>query len=162
MVTGIAPAADNPILSGQLRTALTSDGFFLEAHPKLRPVDLANEGEFICGLSHSPRFIDETIAQARAAAARATTVLSKSRLEIPGQIAKVDPDNCVACATCVRTCPYHAPRIGKEGKAEVDIGLCQGCGMCAVACPSKAIQVYSYRDDQIVAEIASALEDGEQ
>ena len=90
--TGIAPAADNPVLSGLLRSALTADGFFLEAHPKLRPVDLANEGEFLCGLAHSPRFIDETIAQAMAAVGRAATVLSKTHLEIPGQVAKVDPD----------------------------------------------------------------------
>ncbi len=85
--TGIAPAASNPVLSGLLRSALTSDGFFLEAHPKLRPVDLANEGEFLCGLAHSPRFMDETIAQAQAAVGRATTVLSKTHLEIPGQVA---------------------------------------------------------------------------
>src|SRR5664280_2437547 len=82
--TGIAPAAGNPVLSGLLRSALTADGFFLEAHPKLRPVDLANEGEFICGLSHSPRFIDETITQAKATVGRATAVLSKTHLEIPG------------------------------------------------------------------------------
>ena len=79
--TGIAPAPDNPVLSAAAADALTADGFFLEAHPKLRPVDLANEGEFLCGLAHSPRFIDETIAQAQAAAGRATTVLSKT---LPG------------------------------------------------------------------------------
>jgi heterodisulfide reductase subunit A len=78
--TGIAPAEGNPALSGVLRSALTADGFFLEAHPKLRPVDLANEGEFVCGLAHSPRFIDETIAQAQAAAGRAATILSKTHL----------------------------------------------------------------------------------
>ncbi len=135
--TGIAPAADNPVLSGLLRTALTADGFFLEAHPKLRPVDLANEGEFICGLAHSPRFIDETIAQARAAAGRAATILSKTHLEIPGQVAKVDPANCVACATCVKVCPYGAPMINDLKKAEIQVAKCMGCGSCAAACPAR-------------------------
>ena len=148
---GIAPAADNPILSGLMRSALTSDGFFLEAHPKLRPVDLANEGEFICGLSHSPRFIDETIAQARAAAARATTVLSKSRLEIPGQIAKVNPDNCVACATCVKVCPYGAPMINELHKAEIQTAACMGCGSCVAACPARTITLQHQEDRQLVA-----------
>jgi len=117
--TGIAPAAGNPVLSGLLRSALTADGFFLEAHPKLRPVDLANEGEFLCGLAHSPRSMDETIAQAQATVGRATTVLSKTHLEIPGQVAKVDPENCVACATCVKICPYGAPMINDLKKAEI-------------------------------------------
>ena len=130
--TGIAPAADNPALSGLLRSALTADGFFLEAHPKLRPVDLANEGEFICGLTHSPRFIDETIAQARAAAGRAATVLSRTHLEIPGQVASVDPSGCVACATCVRVCPYGAPMINDLNKAEIQGAKCMGCGSCCL------------------------------
>jgi heterodisulfide reductase subunit A len=148
---GIAPAGDNPILSGLLRSALTADGFFLEAHPKLRPVDLANEGEFICGLSHSPRFIDETIAQARAAAARAATVLSKSHLEIPGQVARVNPDNCVACATCVKVCPYGAPMINDLHKAEIQGAMCMGCGSCAAACPARTITLQHQEDRQLIA-----------
>ena len=148
---GIAPAQDNPILSGLMRSALTGDGFFLEAHPKLRPVDLANEGEFICGLSHSPRFIDETIAQARAAAARAATVLSKSHLEIPGQVARVNPDNCVACATCVKICPYGAPMINDLHKAEIQGALCMGCGSCAASCPARTITLQHQEDRQLIA-----------
>ena len=77
-------------------------------------------------------------------------------------MAEVDSERCSACLTCVRTCPFHAPSIAGEGKAEIDVALCQGCGMCASACPSKAIQVYSSRDDQIAAELSSALEDEEQ
>jgi heterodisulfide reductase subunit A-like polyferredoxin len=148
---GIAPAQDNPILSGLMRSALTGDGFFLEAHPKLRPVDLANEGEFICGLTHSPRFIDETIAQARAAAARATTVLSKTHLEIPGQVARVNPDNCVACATCVRVCPYGAPMINDLHKAEIQGAMCMGCGSCAASCPARTITLQHQEDRQLIA-----------
>ncbi|OFW57092.1 MAG: hypothetical protein A2133_06170 [Actinobacteria bacterium RBG_16_64_13] len=158
--TGIAPAAGNPVLSGQLRSALTSDGFFLEAHPKLRPVDLANEGEFLCGLAHSPRFMDETIAQAQAAVGRASTVLSKTYLEIPGQVAKVDPENCVACATCVKTCPYGAPMINEIGKAEIQGAMCMGCGSCAASCPARTITLQHQEDQALVAMLDELLVEG--
>jgi heterodisulfide reductase subunit A len=121
-------AADNPVFSGLMRTTLTADGFFLEAHPKLRPVDLANEGEYLAGLAHSPRFIDETISQAKAVAGRAATVLSRAKLDIAGQVAKVDPEGCVACATCVKVCPYGAPMINDMKKAEIQGATCMGCG----------------------------------
>ena len=140
-----------------LRTALTADGFFLEAHPKLRPVDLANEGEFICGLAHSPRFIDETIAQAKAAAGRAATILSKAFLAIPGQVAKVSPANCVACATCVKVCPYGAPQINDLKKAEIRGATCMGCGSCAAACPARAITLQHQENSQMSAMLDELL-----
>ena len=158
--TGIAPAADNPALSGLLRSALTADGFFLEAHPKLRPVDLANEGEFLCGLAHSPRFIDETIAQAQATVGRATTVLSKTHLQIPGQVAKVDPENCVACATCVKVCPYGAPLINDLKKAEIQGAKCMGCGSCAAACPARTITLRHQEDEALTAMLDELLAGG--
>jgi heterodisulfide reductase subunit A len=158
--TGIAPAAGNPALSGLLRSALTADGFFLEAHPKLRPVDLANEGEFLCGLAHSPRFMDETIAQAQATVGRATTVLAKTHLEIPGQVAKVDPENCVACATCVKVCPYGAPTINDLKKAEIQGAKCMGCGSCAAACPARTIGLQHQEDDALVAMLDELLAGG--
>ncbi|MFI5378966.1 MAG: FAD-dependent oxidoreductase [Tepidisphaerales bacterium] len=154
---GIAPGEDNTVLSPMLRTALTADGFFLEAHPKLRPVDLANEGEFICGLAHSPRFIDETIAQAKAAAGRAATVLSKTALAIAGQIARVNPDNCVACATCVRVCPYGGPAINDLHKAQIQGATCMGCGSCVAACPARAITLQHQEDRQVSAMLDELL-----
>jgi heterodisulfide reductase subunit A-like polyferredoxin len=155
--TGIAPAAGNPVLSGQLRSALTADGFFLEAHPKLRPVDLANEGEYLCGLAHSPRFIDETIAQAQAAAGRATTILSKAFLEIPGQVARVNPEECVACATCVKVCPYGAPMINSLNKAEIQGAKCMGCGSCVASCPARTITLQHQEDQALVAMLDELL-----
>jgi heterodisulfide reductase subunit A2 len=149
--TGIAPAADNPVLSGLLRSALTADGFFLEAHPKLRPVDLANEGEYLAGLCHSPRFIDETIAHAKAVAGRAATVLSRTHLDIAGQIAKVDPTACVACATCVKVCPYGAPMINDLKKAEIQGAKCMGCGSCTAACPAHTITLQHQECGQMTA-----------
>jgi heterodisulfide reductase subunit A-like polyferredoxin len=155
--TGIAPGTDNPILSGLLRTTLTADGFFLEAHPKLRPVDLANEGEYLAGLAHSPRFIDETIAHAKAVAGRAATILSRAKLDIAGQVAKVDPEGCVACATCVKLCPYGAPMINDLKKAEIQGATCMGCGSCAAECPAHTITLQHQEDGQLTAMLDELL-----
>ena len=134
--TGIAPGPGNPVLSGILRSALTADGFFFEAHPKLRPVDLANEGEFLCGLAHSPRSIDEPIAQAQAAVGRAATSSPRPTWKFPAR-SPADPGNCVACATCVKVCPYGAPPINGLKKAEIQGAKCMGCGSCVAACPAR-------------------------
>jgi heterodisulfide reductase subunit A-like polyferredoxin len=155
--TGIAPATDNPVISGLLRSALTADGFFLEAHPKLRPVDLANEGEFLAGLAHSPRFIDETIAQSKAVAGRAATILSRAFLDIAGQVAKVDPTDCVACATCVKVCPYGAPMINELHKAEIQGAKCMGCGSCTAACPAHTITLQHQECNQMTAMLDELL-----
>jgi heterodisulfide reductase subunit A-like polyferredoxin len=155
--TGIAPAPDNPALSAILRTSLTVDGFFLEAHPKLRPVDLASEGVFVCGLAHSPRFMDETIAQARATAGRAATILARPHLEIGGQVARVDPLKCTACMTCVKVCPYGAPTTNGRKMVEIQGAKCMGCGSCAAACPAKAIQLQHQEDRQLVAMLDELL-----
>jgi heterodisulfide reductase subunit A-like polyferredoxin len=156
--TGIAPGADNPRLSSTLRTSLTVDGFFLEAHPKLRPVELASEGVFVCGLAHSPRFMDETIAQALAAAGRAATVLSRPYLEVGGQVARVDSFACTACMTCVKVCPYGAPVLNRQQhKVEIQAAKCLGCGSCAAACPAEAIQLQNQEDQQLMAMLDELL-----
>ncbi len=154
--TGIAPGRDNPAISGTLRSALNADGFFQEAHSKLRPVDLSNEGEFLCGLAHSPRFIDETIAQAQAAAGRAARILSKAELEIAGQVAHVNPVNCVACATCVKVCPYGAPVINDVRKSEIQGAKCMGCGSCVAVCPARTIML-QHQDSRIVTAMLDEL-----
>ncbi|MGD0766479.1 MAG: FAD-dependent oxidoreductase, partial [Dehalococcoidia bacterium] len=155
--TGIAPAVDNLLLSSMLHTSLTADGFFLEAHPKLRPVDLASEGLFLCGLAHSPRFMDETISQALAAAGRAATILSRPYLEIGGQVAHVDSLLCTECMTCVKVCPYGAPTPDGKGKVEILAANCLGCGSCAAACPAQAIQLQNQEDGQLMAMLDELL-----
>ena len=160
--TGIAPASSNPELSGILQSALTEDGFFLEAHPKLRPVDLSSEGTFVCGLAHSPRFIDEAIAQAQAVAGRASRILSKAQLEIAGGVSYVNPANCVACATCIKTCPYGAPMINALGKAEIQGAKCMGCGSCVAACPARAIALQHQESRTVTAMLDEALAGGGQ
>jgi heterodisulfide reductase subunit A len=138
---GIEPNADNEALAQLLKVPMTEDGFFLEAHVKLRPLDFAADGVYLCGLAHSPRFLDETIAQARGAAVRAVSLLSKDELEATPIVASVNPRLCSACGLCVEVCPYDA-RVLEPGahSAEVIEVLCQGCGACVTACPNKASQ----------------------
>jgi heterodisulfide reductase subunit A-like polyferredoxin len=134
------------------------DGFFMEAHVKLRPLDFATSGVFLCGLAHGPKDIEESITEAKGAAARAATILSKKEMMVGGSVATVIPELCAACLTCVRTCPFNVPIMNEEeGVIEIDPAACQGCGNCASACPRKAITVGHYRDDQMVALITAQL-----
>ncbi|MBI2955375.1 MAG: CoB--CoM heterodisulfide reductase iron-sulfur subunit A family protein [Chloroflexi bacterium] len=156
LTTGIVPSEGNDILAPALKVPLTKEGFFLEAHIKLRPVDFASEGIFVCGLAHYPKFIGESIAQALAAAARAATVLSRPQLEVGGSVAVVEQRKCAGCLTCVRVCPYKIPKINANGVAEIEVAECHGCGTCVAECPAKAIQLMHYRDGQVTAK-AEAL-----
>jgi heterodisulfide reductase subunit A-like polyferredoxin len=153
----VVPRADRAELSELLRVPLNADGFFLEAHMKLRPVDFASEGLFLCGTAHAPKFISETIAQANAVAARAASILSRKQIPVSGQTAWVDPDKCISCMTCVHVCPYMAPRIGQDNKAEVQGAVCMGCGSCASECPAKAITLRHFADMQVLAAIDGLL-----
>lgn len=156
LTPGIVPSEGNDLLAPALKVPLTKEGFFLEAHIKLRPVDFASEGIFLCGLAHYPKFLEESIAQALAASARAATVLSRLQLEVGGAVAVVDQSKCAGCLTCVRVCPYNIPKINAAGVAEIEVAECHGCGTCVAECPAKAIQLMHYRDDQITAK-AEAL-----
>ncbi|MBI2857854.1 MAG: FAD-dependent oxidoreductase [Chloroflexi bacterium] len=146
--TGVEAPKDNRTLADMLKVPLNADGFFVEAHLKLRPVDFANEGIFLCGLAHSPKMIDENISQARAAAARAATILSKSHMEVNAQVSGVDQDKCISCMTCVRACPYGAPFVNADRKAEIAAAKCMGCGICASECPAHAIELGNWESRQ--------------
>ncbi|OHB85578.1 MAG: hypothetical protein A2V98_13495 [Planctomycetes bacterium RBG_16_64_12] len=153
----MVPRADRQELSELLRVPLNADGFFLEAHMKLRPVDFASEGLFLCGTAHAPKFITETIAQATAVAGRAASILSRKKMPVGGMTAWVDSDKCISCMTCMHVCPYMAPRIGGDNKAEVQGAVCMGCGSCAAECPAKAITLRHYVDAQILGALDSLL-----
>ena len=144
-------------LSQMLKIPTTKDGFFLEAHMKLRPVDFATDGIFLCGKAHSPKYIEECIAQATAAAARATTILSKDKLESEAVVSEVIEDLCSGCGICIKNCPYVAIEL-VEGKAKINAALCKGCGNCASACPSGAIEQKGFKTNQIKAMIYAALD----
>jgi heterodisulfide reductase subunit A-like polyferredoxin len=139
-------------IAGVFKLPRDDQGFLMEAHIKLRPLDFATDGMFLCGDGHSPKFPEETIAQAMGAAGRALSVLSKDVMYV-GPSAEVDPDLCAACMTCVRTCPYHVPFINKDGVSQIDVARCRGCGMCAAECPARAITVHHHLDEQIEAKM---------
>ena len=138
------------------KVPVNEDGFFIEAHAKLRPVDFATDGVFLCGLAHYPKPIDESIAQAQAAASRAATILSKQTIYFAGTIAYTSALDCSACGTCVSICPYSAPAFNeKTGKAEINPALCKGCGLCVASCRSGAIRLRGFEDAQIYSMIDS-------
>jgi heterodisulfide reductase subunit A len=158
------PNPDNKRIAEMLKVPLTKDDFFLEAHMKLRPVDFQTDGVFLCGMAHSPKFIDESISQACAAAARAATVLSKKALEMEGIVARIDEDLCSGCRICEFLCPYGAVEMkDKDGKtvAHVVEALCKGCGVCGTACPTKAITLGHFTTEEILAQVRAILREME-
>lgn len=150
--TAVRPREDAAEFASKLKLPLTQDGFFMEAHMKLRPLDFINEGMYLCGMAHAPKTVAESLAQAQGAVSRAVTVLSKPHLMVGGVVSVVDQDRCVACLTCVRSCPFHVPKINSDGVAEIEPAACRGCGICASACPRKAIVLQHYSDEQVMAK----------
>jgi heterodisulfide reductase subunit A len=143
-----------------LKVPLNEDGFFLEAHMKLRPVDFATEGIFLAGLAHSPKSIEESISQANAAVARALTYLSKKQLETIGTISDVDEMKCIGCGLCESVCPYRAIEVltkrtivGEKQVAQINKVLCKGCGACTASCRSGSIDLKGFTNAEVVAQI---------
>ena len=157
----MVPAAGAKELANRLKVGIDLDGWLMEAHVKLRPVDFSTEGFYMAGAAHYPKLLDETIAQAQAAAARAATILTRDSLEVGGVVAQVNPEACVGCLTCFRICPYDVPQIrfnlrgvGQiNGAAYIEPAQCQGCGICVAECPAQAIQLMHYRGSQIEAKV---------
>ncbi|HBZ56525.1 MAG TPA: heterodisulfide reductase, partial [Syntrophobacteraceae bacterium] len=142
-------------LASFLKVPRNAEGFFIEAHAKLRPVDFASEGIYLCGTAHGPKLISESISQAMAAASRAAAFLSARDMTIGGVVSRVDQGLCAACLVCVRRCPYGVPQINRDNVSEINEALCQGCGICVSECPAKAIHLGHYDDDQIMAKVAA-------
>jgi len=144
-------------LAQLFKVPLNEDGFFVEAHAKLRPVDFATDGVFLCGLAHYPKPIDESIAQAQAAVARAVTLLAGLKIQVSGTVAQVNPGLCSQCGMCIAICPYSAPGWNERtAKAEVNPVLCKGCGLCVASCRSGAINLKGFDQGQIFAMIEAA------
>lgn len=146
-------ARDTEELASMLRVPRNDNGFFIEAHAKLRPVDLPSEGLFMAGTAHGPKSSSEAVVQAQAAVARAVTLLSQQSLKMSGIVSVVDPANCAVCLTCVRACPYGVPFINDDHSAEINPALCQGCGICVAECPAKTIGIGRFDDSNIEAKI---------
>ena len=159
------PHEENKALAQILKVPLNQDGFFLEAHMKLRPVDFATDGVFLAGLAHSAKSIDETIVQAAAAAARAGALLSQDALELEATVSRVVEENCDGCAYCVDPCPFKAITLieyVRDGAVkrviEVNESLCKGCGTCQATCPKRGVFIRGFTLDQIAAQVSAALE----
>lgn len=155
--SGIIPNHDNDELAKILKVPLNKDGYFLEAHVKLRPVDFATEGIFVAGLAHSPKFISETVCQAQAAAARASTILAQDTYYAEATVSEVNEELCAGCGMCNSVCPYEAieMRIDDNGErhSHINEALCKGCGTCVAACPSGAIEQWGFTKKQIMAMV---------
>jgi heterodisulfide reductase subunit A len=160
LASALLPRDDSTTLARMLKVPLTKDGFFLEAHMKLRPVDFATDGIFLAGLAHWPKRIDESVAQAAAVAARAAIVLSKENLTGEGVVSEVDPDKCTGCGTCIAECPFGAMERGDGKKARVVTVLCKGCGICAACCPERAIDIRGFTREQLEAQVGSIFTGG--
>jgi heterodisulfide reductase subunit A2 len=143
-------------LSQILKTPLTNDRFFMEAHPKLRPVEFSVEGVYLCGLAHSPKPVSESVAQAKAAAGKACIPLAKGFVSVAPIVSSVDPELCIGCGLCEKLCPYVAIRtstVGKIKKAGTISASCKGCGICAAHCPTLAIYMGNFSHEQVMAQI---------
>jgi heterodisulfide reductase subunit A-like polyferredoxin len=159
--TPVIPSEGTRELASRLKLSIDMDGFFLEAHVKLRPVDFAAEGVFMAGLAHYPKFLDETISQAQAAASRAASILSQETMLTNARVAVVDSAKCVGCLTGVRICPFDVPQRSAQhtgvgdivGAAYIEPAICHGCGSCASECPARAIQLMHYTDAQMLTKV---------
>ncbi len=160
LATAIVPH-DNAALASMYKLPLNAENFFMEAHAKLRPVDCASDGIFICGLAHYPKSLDESIAQAQAAAGRAATVLARNAIAVSPLVSRVDVEGCIGCGLCADVCPFGAISLveveGKGLRAENIPASCKGCGLCAASCPQRTIDMLHFRDEQIEAAVCAAF-----
>jgi heterodisulfide reductase subunit A len=163
--TMIVPSKGTAELAKMMGIPLSVEGFFQEAHLKMRPMDVTDEGIFLAGMAHYPKFLEECISNALACAGRALATLNRPEIHLGGVVAVVDPARCTGCLTCVRTCPFSIPAMRYEqagvgnlgGAAWIDPARCQGCGTCTGECPARAIQLVHYRDEQIRIGLGSWL-----
>jgi len=157
LATAIVPPKENPVAK-LFKVPVNNDGFFVEAHVKLRPIDFSTDGVFVCGLAHSPKPIDESIAHGLGAAARSVTLLSQKEMFGNAIVAFINPESCVGCQGCLKVCPYEAIRyLEDKSICEVNEVICKGCGACAATCPSASAQLKRFTSKQIYAQIEKAM-----
>ncbi len=157
LAAAVIPSESTLELASMFKVALSPDQYFKEAHVKLKPVEFATDGVYLCGTAHYPKHIPETINQAYGAAGRVLTLLSKDTVVASGTVAKIDPDSCVGCLTCLPLCPYEAITYNlKKRVCEVNQILCKGCGNCASACPSHSANLRGYKPEQLLVQIEAA------
>ena len=157
LLTAIRPAEGSREIGKMFGVSVGKDGFFTEAHPKLKPVDTTTAGVFLAGCAQGPRDIPDTVAQASGAASRALILLNQGEVEIEPTVAEVIRERCSGCGECILACPFNAiERV--DGKAQVNIALCKGCGTCVGACLAKAIIGHHFTDDELIAQVEGIFE----
>jgi heterodisulfide reductase subunit A-like polyferredoxin len=158
LAAAIVPSADNKLLSRLYKLALNDEGFFQEAHVKLRPVDSATDGVYMAGLAHDPKPVEESIAQAQACAARAAALLASKTIHTSAVVAYSHPAYCTGCSVCVEVCPFGAASLdAKTGKGQINPAQCKGCGLCVASCRSGALNLKGFDQAQTFAMIHEAL-----
>jgi heterodisulfide reductase subunit A len=159
LAVGMMPRVDTSAVAGLLKLARSADGFFLEAHPKLRPVDTATAGVFLAGCCQGPKDIAETVTQARAASSAAMALLMRGKVQVEAATSYIDELLCAGCGQCAEVCPFSALALHPvKGKMRVNPVLCQGCGCCAATCPSGAINVHHFSFEQFMAQVDALLD----
>jgi heterodisulfide reductase subunit A len=164
LANGLVPNADLAKINELFHACRSADGFLLEAHPKLRPLESSTAGVFLAGACQGPKDIPDTVAQASGAAAKVIDLLSKGEIELEPLKAVVDKDLCSGCRVCESLCPFVAIEMKSEGdalRAEVVEAMCQGCGLCSAACPTGAITIQQYGSKQVVAQVRAAFAEAE-
>ncbi len=157
LATAIEPQPDADQVASIFGLGRTPDGWFAEAHPKLRPVETSTAGVFLAGSCQGPRDVPDTVAHAGAAALEVVRLFNQGEVTISPTVAEVNTVKCVGCGECILSCPYTAIARNAEGKAEVNAALCHGCGTCVATCPSGAIVALHFTDEEIVAQIDGLL-----
>jgi heterodisulfide reductase subunit A len=164
LAAAVIPSAATKEVAGLFKVTLSPDGFFKEAHVKLRPVEFATDGVYLCGLAHYPKFIQETINQAYGAAGRVLTLLSHDIVTASGSVCGVDENKCVSCGACITVCTYGAIEFydtPQGRKARVNPVLCKGDGLCNTVCPTAAISLKHFTDEELVSQIDAAVPEEE-
>jgi len=164
LATAMVPAADTAETAQLFHVTRSEDGFFLEAHPKLRPVETTMDGIFLAGTCQAPRDIPDTVAQASGAAAQVIALLNRGKVEIEPMTAEVLAMRCVACGLCAEVCPAGAAEVVEvrgRRQAEINPALCKGCGLCVAACRGGAIALHGFTDQQLLGQLAALLRPAE-
>ena len=164
LAAAVIPSAATKEVAGLFKVTLSPDGFFKEAHVKLRPVEFATDGVYLCGLAHYPKFMQETINQSYGAAGRVLTLLSHDTVVASGSVCEVDENKCISCGACITACNYGAIEFyeSPQGrKARVNPVLCKGDGLCNTVCATTAISLKHFTDEEILSEIDAALSEEE-
>jgi heterodisulfide reductase subunit A len=160
LAAAVVPSAATQEVAGLFKVILSPDGFFKEAHVKLRPVDFGTDGVYLCGMAHYPKLMSETISQAYGAAGRVLTLLSHDTVTASGSVCEVDEDKCLSCGACISACKYGAVQFyetAKGRKARVIPVLCKGDGLCNRKCPTGAIQLKHFTSKELLSQIDAAI-----